>query len=408
MVSIVPRFYCLHSSLLHLLNRLLRRDCPWSWSSDCDQAFRGAKERLTSSQVLVHYDPSLQIKVAGDASAYDLGAVLSHVMADGSERPVAFASRTLTSSERNYAQVEKEALALIFAVKKFHIYLYGRKFTLITDHKPLLSILGPKKGIPPLAAARLQRWAILLSAYTYDIEYKSTHRNANADGLSRLPLPESDCTSSVPASFNIGQIQALPITSDSIRTATRSDPILSKVLLYTRKGWPGRVSDVFKPFYVRKQELSVEVDCLLWGMRVLIPKRLQEDILSELHQGHPGVSRMKALARSHVWWPGLHKNLEERASACQPCQSVKQAPAAVPLHPWIWPTKPWQCHMVATFAHAYNNFKWRPTPRQLLECLVSRLMRAVEVSKNPVVSWTCALKSVADSWPTHSDYLKKC
>ncbi len=196
-----------------------------------DQAFRCAKERLTS-QVLVHYNPSLQIKVAGDASAYGLGVVLSHVMADSSERPVAFALRALTSSEQNYAQVEKEALALIFAVKKFHIYLYGRK---LTDHKPL-SILGPKKGIPPLAAARLQRWAILLSYYTYDIEYKSMHRNANADGLSRLPLQESDCTSSVHASFNIGQIQALLITSDSICTATRSDPILSKVLLYTRKG----------------------------------------------------------------------------------------------------------------------------------------------------------------------------
>ena len=223
------------ASLLHPLNRLLQRGCPWNWTPECERAFHEAKERLTSSQVLVHYDPSLPIRVAADASAYGLGAVLSHVQRDGSERPVAFASRVLTSSERNYAQVEKEALALIFAVKKFHTYLYGRKFSLITDHQPLLSIFGPKKGIPPLAAARLQRWAILLSAYTYDIEYKSTNRNANADGLSRLPLQESDCTSSVPASFNIGQIQALPITSDSIRTATCRDPILSRVLLYTRK-----------------------------------------------------------------------------------------------------------------------------------------------------------------------------
>ena len=191
--------------------------------------------------------------MAADASAYGLGVVLSHMQMDGSERPVAFASRVLTSSERNYAQVEKEAQALIFAAK---------------FHQPLLSIFGPKKGIPPLAAGRLQHWVILLSAYTYDIEYKSSNRNANADGLSQLPLQESDCTSSVPASFNNEQIQALPVTSDGIRTATGRDPILSRVLLYTRKGWPGRVPDVLKPFLIRKQELIVEDGCILWGIRV--------------------------------------------------------------------------------------------------------------------------------------------
>ena len=96
------------------------------------------------------------------------------VLPDQSERPIAFASRSLTKSERNYSQLDKEALALVFSVKKFHDYLYRRKFTLLTDHKPLLSILGSKQGVPPLAAARLQRWAVVLSAYTYDIVFKPT------------------------------------------------------------------------------------------------------------------------------------------------------------------------------------------------------------------------------------------
>ena len=103
--------------------------------------------------------------LAADASAYGLGAVLSH------RWPIAFVSRTLNSSERNYPQIEKEALALVFGIKKFHQYVYGRTFTLVTDHQPLTTILGPKRGVPPLAAARMQRWALLLSAYTYQIQY---------------------------------------------------------------------------------------------------------------------------------------------------------------------------------------------------------------------------------------------
>ena len=103
---------------------------------------------------------------------------------NGEEKPIAFASRTLNKSERNYAQIEKEALSVIFGIKKFHPYLYARKFLLVTDHKPSATLLGPKSDIPTLAAARLQRWAILLSAYLYEIEYRSTLKHANADCLS--------------------------------------------------------------------------------------------------------------------------------------------------------------------------------------------------------------------------------
>ena len=330
------------ATILHPLNKLLQKDCRWHWSSECARAFQAAKEGLTSSQVLLHYDPTLPIKVAADASAYGLGAVLSHVLPDNSERPIAFASRSLSQSEKNYAQIEKEALALIFAVKKFHQFLYGRKFTLLTDHKPLLAILGSKSGIPSLAAARLQRWAVILSAYSYQLVFKPTQSHGNADGLSRLPLPEIDSTSPVPSCFNICQIQALPVTSDAVQTATRRDPLLSKVLYYTKHGWPTRVSDAFKPFQSRRLELTVEGGCLLWGMRVIVPRSLQEPVLRELHRSHPGVSRMKSLARSFVWWPGLDKAVENMASSCSACQAVKQAPATAPLHPWIWPTKPWQ------------------------------------------------------------------
>ena len=146
------------ATLIHPLDSLLQHAKPWAWTKRCSQAFQQAKEALSSSSVLVHYDPTLPITLAGDASAYGIGAVISHTLPDGTKKPIAFASRSLTSSERNYAQLEKEALSLIFGVNKFHQYLYGRKFHLITDHKPLTAILGSKKGIPSLAAARLHSW----------------------------------------------------------------------------------------------------------------------------------------------------------------------------------------------------------------------------------------------------------
>ena len=171
------------SSLIQPLNQLLRHGVKWHWSQAANTAFKAAKEKVVSPNVLVHYDPSRPIRLAADASAYGVGAVISHTMEDGSERPIAFASRTLTPSERNYSQVEKEALSLVFGVCKFHAYLYGRPFTLITDHKPLLSILGPKNGVPPIAAARLQRWALKLSAYTYDIKFRRTDEHMDFRGF---------------------------------------------------------------------------------------------------------------------------------------------------------------------------------------------------------------------------------
>ena len=331
------------ATIVKPLNELLQKGKKWIWSSQCTQAVRTAKQLLTASNVLTHYDPNLPLKLAVDASQYGVGAVISHVLPGGDERPIAFASRSLSKSEQNYAQIDKEALALIFGVLKFHAYIFGRKFTLVTDHQPLTTILGPKKGIPSVAAARLQRWAIRLSAYTYDIEFRSTAAHGNADALSRLPLPMKgpEYPSEVHL-CNVKQIESLPVTSHRIRQCTRQDTVLSKVLDYTLKGWPSQVPKELQLYRTKLAELSVEEGCLLWGRRVVIPQKLQKIILQELHSEHMGIAKMKALARSHVWWTGMDKDLESLAKSCPECAAVKQAPARAPLHPWIWPSRPWQ------------------------------------------------------------------
>ena len=127
---------------------MLEAEIKWSWSTKCGKAFREAKKQIASAKVLAHYVPTLPIKLAADASAYGIGAVTSHRMPDGTKRPIAFASKTLTKSEKNYTQLEKENLSLIYRVKKFHQCLYSRKFTLLTEHRPLTHIFHPNKGIP--------------------------------------------------------------------------------------------------------------------------------------------------------------------------------------------------------------------------------------------------------------------
>ena len=332
------------ASLLHPLYSLLHSGVQWKWSKECQQAFEEAKEKLVSAPVLTHYDINLPIRMAGDASQYGVGAVISHTMPDGSERPIAFASRTLSSSEKRYAQVEKEALSLVFGIKKFHQFLYGRHFTLVTDHKPLTAILGPKNGVPSLAAARMQRWALLLSGYSYDIQFRPTKAHGNADGLSRLPLQDDSTLGNYEDTtvFNIAQVDALPVHASQVMTATRTDPLLSKVMRYARTGWPAKVPDELRPLWRKREEIAVEDDCVLWGTRVIVPVKLRQQVLGELHRGHPGVVRMKALARSHVWWPGLDRDVEECAKSCEACQSNKHSPPKAPLHPWAWPTVPWQ------------------------------------------------------------------
>lgn len=138
------------STIIQPMTRLLHKDVEWKWSKECQMAFENSKRHLMSNQVLTHFNAALPLVLACDASPVGVGAVIAHKMSDGSERPIAFASRMLTKTERNYSQIEKEVLGLVFGVMKFHDYLFGRQFILVTDHKPLLKILGPKQGCRPL------------------------------------------------------------------------------------------------------------------------------------------------------------------------------------------------------------------------------------------------------------------
>ena len=257
------------SAILAPLYSLLQKNTPWNWTQAQQYAFEKSKQMLASNALLTHYDPDKELLLACDASPFGVGAVLSHRMEDGTERPVSYALRSLSKAEKNYAHLEKEALAIVFGVKCFHQYLYGRSFTIFSDHKPLKHIFSENRGIPTMASSRVQRWALALGAYDFIVRYKPGDQNTNADGHSRLPLPLPANTPSPPILADMvllfETLQNTTITADTIRTYTDRDPILARVRDNILRGWMDTDEADIKPYQSRRSELSVQGGCLLWG-----------------------------------------------------------------------------------------------------------------------------------------------
>ncbi|PAA75827.1 hypothetical protein BOX15_Mlig026022g1 [Macrostomum lignano] len=327
------------STVLAPLHQLLAKNTRWSWGPPQQQAFAEAKRLLLESPILVHYNPNLPLRLECDASPYGLGVVLTHRI-DDKDCAVAFASRSLTAAQRGYSQLDKEALAIMFGLHRFHQFLYGRRFTIVTDHLPLLGLLGERKGIPAHAAARMQRWAIRLSSYDYTLEFRPTEKHANCDSLSRLPLPHLFEEEPAVNSLLLDEGSGSAITALAVARHTRTDVSLGRVLRCLQTGAP--IGDDLSDFARRQSELSVDQDCVLWGARVVVPTALRQRVIQELHQAHPGISRMRALARSYVWWPGLDGDLEAAAKSCRTCQLNQPDPPKAPVQPWPLPSEPWE------------------------------------------------------------------
>ena len=188
LISYYGKFLPNLSTRLAPLYKLLSKKVPWRWTPETERAFQQSKEMLTSKQLLTHYNPQLPLVLVCDASAYGVGFVLAHLMSDGTEKPIAYASRTLYAAERNYSQIEKEGVLCVFGVKKFYAYLFGRKFTLITDHRPLLSLLSGQKPTSMQALARIRRWSLALSMFEYNLQFRSTTAHGNADAFESFAI----------------------------------------------------------------------------------------------------------------------------------------------------------------------------------------------------------------------------
>jgi len=305
LVNYYGRFIEHLSNKLYPLNNLLKKNVNFNWSKECEIAFNKIKLEFGSNKVLVPFNPKLPLILAVDASPYGVGAVLSHIYPDGTERVIQYASNTLNETQKKYAQIDKEAFAIVFGIKKFHQFLYGNHFTLLTDNKPLAQILNPQKGLPAYSAMRMQHYAVFLQAFNFNIKYRKAIEHGNADGFSRLPIQEkSNGNYDVIDIFQIENVEALPVTAKSIREEICKDKLLAKILQALKNG------KSLVPLGYNDGEFTLQDGIIFRKERVVIPENLRDRVLKELHAGHFGTVRMKQLSRNVCWWPKIDKDIE--------------------------------------------------------------------------------------------------
>ncbi|XP_054290020.1 uncharacterized protein K02A2.6-like [Macrosteles quadrilineatus] len=323
---------------------LTRKNRQFCWTSQHQEALSDIIQTVNESISLTKYDVNAESIVIADSSAYGLGAMLLQVE-DKSPKVVMFASRTLQDCERRYAQIEKEALACAWAAEKFSKFLVGKKFRILTDHKPLVSLLGSKDldTIP----ARIQRFKMRLMKFDYSIEHIPGKEMFTADTLSRAPIPDStdEFTKEVEAHIKVISLN-FPATQSRLEQIKNAQILCEEcqmLVKYTENGWPKYKKDVpesMRKWYTFKDDLSIIEDLICYKERIIIPFELRKDIINKLHDGHFGSTRTVLRAKQSVFWPGITTEINNLIENCDTCakhqnqKSEKMIQSDTPDYPW--------------------------------------------------------------------------
>lgn len=340
MVTYLNKFIPKMSELTEPLRELLKKEVAWSWEQEHTDAVRRIKETLSTSPVLKFYDVNAEVTLSVDASSKSLGAVLLQ-----EEQPVAYATKALTSAQQNYPQIEKEALAIKTACTKFHEYIYGKKLTVETDHKPLESIFKkPLYKAPP----RLQRIIFDVRQYSSIVVYKKGTDIPIADALSR------DCKQ-VNNDLQEEELEVQIILAmskearEEMTEAVRKDDELQTLLVFIQNGFPDTQEELpngAKPYFNFRDELSYYNGLIFKGEKVVVPKSQIPKMLKNVHAGHLGIQSCLRRARELLYWRGQYKDIENYVERCKICQQTQKSNDKQPVATKDIPTLPWQ--IVAT------------------------------------------------------------
>ncbi len=332
------------------LRGLVKAKSPWTWDETYQTCYDELKNAISDQSCVKYYDANTPTELQVDASQKGLGAALVQ-----NHQPIVFASKALNECQSRYSNIEREMLAVVHGIQRFHTYLFGQQFTVITDHKPLVAICAkPLHAAPP----RLQRMLLKIQGYNFTIQYRPGTEMVLADTLSRLPNPKEhkeipldvqvhtmDLEVEDPEGLTVALINFRKEKEDQLREETKKDPVLNSLAELIYVGWPNAMKELptsLRPYWFFRDELVIEAGVILKGRQILIPKCMQHEILEKLHDGHQGVEKTRRLSRESVYWLNINKDIEALCKQCPACQENQDGNQKEPLIPHECPAKPWQ------------------------------------------------------------------
>ena len=369
MASYYRRFIKDFANIARPLTKLTKKNQPFVWTEECTEAFEILKQHLTNAPVLAYPDPALPYKLYTDASKEAIGAVLTQDQ-HGQERVIQYLSHQLSSGQQKWATIEQEAYAIVYSVNKLRHLLYGSKFTIHSDHKPLSTLFTTE-----MKNAKVQRWAIMLSEYGGDIQYE-TGKTQKADMLSRVKENLEDDGLDLDAIHEVvNSIEIHGIDSDEPQELGAPEFLDDNEELVLDKGEKLLKADMPPISVLQHQDESLtEImkgvedknekyrDFVMYNntlyhiatpvkhdsetrLQLVIPVKLRENTLTELHDnfGHMGIDKTHYLLRSRYYWPGMYKDVAEHLDICDSCKVRKIKEQRAPMQEAYIPQYPFQC-----------------------------------------------------------------
>ena len=306
---LIPNF----AEIVSPLSEMRKTDVKFEWSQEAETAFNTLKRLISEEPVVKPYSLSKEVTITTDASINSIGSVLTQ-----ENHPVIFISRKLTDAERNYSNIEREALAVHWSIKRLNQFISGRKFVIITDHRPLVRIFCPRSATPETISTRLTKWSLSLSEYDYEIKYSPGKSIAHADAMSRMNFENEE---TITRSINF--IDDSIISLKKLQDETNQDKLLSRIRVRIKEGNWSNATQLEKKFKSKYHQLSIEDDIIMKQDKIVVPIIIQKEVISKLHSTHQGISATQYRVKQKFWWPNMSNDIYQFVRNCQICQEVK-------------------------------------------------------------------------------------